>query len=181
MAAHRFTLTYPRYGTINPIPKDASGNDVEPTPTDKALLALYHVPVTGLFEPLPFKQSALRNSYADERDSRSSLYNGGKGCLYEPQLCDWEWRYQSLQYSLPNNQTDTTTYKKIAWGSSAYYGSGPSLPYVYDSPTTKEPFNGFPASGRITYSICLVLGKTIPDGLTRLAATGPVYDCAGKP
>ena len=53
MAAHRFTLTYPRYGTINPIPKDASGNDVEPTPTDKALLALYHMPVTGLFEVDP--------------------------------------------------------------------------------------------------------------------------------
>src|SRR5205823_8366668 len=31
MAAHRFTLTYPRYGTVNPIPKDADGNDVEPT------------------------------------------------------------------------------------------------------------------------------------------------------
>src|SRR5207248_1827802 len=46
MAAHRFTLTYPRYGTVNPIPKDASANDVEPTPTDKALLALYHMPVT---------------------------------------------------------------------------------------------------------------------------------------
>lgn len=274
-AAHRFTLSYPRYGTIDPIPKDANGNDVSPTPVDPGSLKLYHLPVAttwffedgadyprievkvgfgdvpgpdrvnfdmrgpygvmlfddrrdrvvdrviwgdrrhfttlakpatrgsawtwslkndggryhaliaggfemGLFETKPFTKSGTADSYSDERGSRSSIYNGGKGCLYEPQLlpCDWEWPYQSLQYSLPSNKTDPTTYKKIAWGSSAYYGSGPSLPYVYDTSTTRERFNGFPSAGQIVYSVCLVLGATIPDGLTRAAAAGPAYNCA---
>jgi hypothetical protein len=150
--------------------------------------ARYHALIAGpyemgLFEPRPFRQSALKDAYADERGSRSSVYNGGAGCLYEPQLlpCDWEWPYQSLQYSLPPNRTDPTTYKKIAWGSSYFYGTGPSLPYVYDSPDTRERFNGFPGSGRIVYSVCLVLGETIPVGLTRLAAAGPAYNCAEEP
>jgi hypothetical protein len=216
LEAHRFYTSYPRYGTVDPIAKDADGNDVAPTPTDKAALALYHMQVVitwffqdgtdyprietqvwfgdvpgpdrvnfdirgpygvmrfdngadlnvdrviwgdryhfatlgtpatrgsawvwiakntgaryhaliagkfemGLFEPRPFAQSALRDGYADERGSRSSVYNGGDGCMDEDQLipCDWEWPYQSLQYSLPDNRTEPSNYKKIAWGSSA--------------------------------------------------------------
>jgi hypothetical protein len=275
LSAHRFTMTYPRYGTVAPIPKNANGNDVSKTPTDPAALALYHLPITitwyfedgtdyprietridfgdvpgpdrvnfdirgpygvmrfdngtdknvdrviwgdrrhfttlgkpatrgsawkwseknhgaryhaliagsyemGLFEPKLFKDSALRDGYADERGSRSTVFNGGNGCLYQDQLipCDWEWPYQSLQYSLPNNRVDPTNYKKIAWGSSAFYGTGPSLTRVYDSPTTSEPFKGYPASHRIVYSVCVVLGLTVPGGLTRQAAAGP-YSCAG--
>jgi len=278
MAAHRFTLTYPRYGTIDPIPKKPNGSDSALTPADPAKLKLYHLPVAttwyfedgtddprievqlsfgdvpgpdlvnfdmrgpygvmrfdnsvnrivdrviwgdryhfttigqpatrgsawtwtakndgaryhaliaggfemGLFEPAPFGKSALRDSYADERGSLSSTYNGGNGCLYEPQIlpCDWEWPYQSLQYSLPANQTDPTNYKKIAWGSAYYYGTGASLPYVYDTPTTRERFNGFPTARRLVYSVCVVLGETVPAGLTRLAAAGPAYSCAGRP
>ena len=150
--------------------------------------ARYHALIAGgyemgLFEPRPFARSMLRDSFADERGKRSSVYNGGNGCLDQPQLlpCDWEWPYQSLQYSLPRNMTDPSNYKKIAWGSSPFYGSGPSLPRVYDSPTTSQPFNGFPASHRITYSVCLVLGATIQGGLTRVAAAGPSYNCAVLP
>ena len=278
MAAHRFTMRYPRYGTINPIAKNADGEDVSRTPVNPAALKLYHLPITitwyfqdgtdypriqtdvgfgdvpgpdrvnfdvrgpygvlrfdnganlnvlrviwgdryhfttlgspatrgsawtwnaanhgaryhaliagayemGLFEPAPFIHRALADSYADERGSRSSVYNAGHGCLYEPQLipCDWEWPYQSLQYSLPDNRTQPTNYKKIAWGSSAYYGTGRSLSRVYDSATTFEAFNGFPANRKITYSVCVVLGATIPGGLTRSAAVGPLYRCAGQP
>jgi hypothetical protein len=278
MAAHRFTTTYPRYGTVDPILKDANGNDVSPTPINPAALALYHMPITiiwyfadgtdypriethvgfgdvpgadrvnfdvrgpygvmrfdngrndnvdrviwgdryhfttlgkpatrgsawkwlarnrgarynaliagkyemGLFEPRPFTKSALRDAYADERGSESSVYNGGNGCKYQDQLipCDWEWPYQSLQYSLPNNKTDPTSYKKIAWGSSYFYGTGPSLPIIYDSPTTTQTFNGYPATHKITYSVCVVLGLTGPGGLTRQAAAGPNYNCAGQP
>jgi len=278
MAAHRFTMSYPRYGTIDPIAKDADGNDVAATPIDPAQLALYHLPITitwyfqdgtdypmietqvgfgdvpgpdrvnfdvrgpygvmrfdndtdvnvdrviwgdryhfatlgkpatrgsawiwqrrnsgarytaliagkyemGLFEPRPFKQSALRDGYADERGNTSTAYRNGKGCNGEAQLipCDWEWPYQSLQYSLPDNKTDPSNYKKIAWGSSPYYGTGPSLPLIYDSPTTSERFVGYPASHRLVYSICIVLGLTVPDGLTRQAAAGPNYSCAAKP
>ena len=278
-AAHRFTMTYPRYGTVDPIPKDADGNDVSKTPTNPAAHALYHMPIAiiwyfqdgtdyprieitvgfgdipgpdrvnfdvrgpygvmrfdngqnrnvdrviwgdryhfttlgspatrgsgwiwkgnnqgaryhaliagkyemGLFEPRPFTESALRDAYADERGSRSSVYNGGGGCKYQAQLipCDWEWPYQSLQYSLPpNNQVDPTNYKKIAWGSSPFYGTGPSLPRVYDSPNTWQKFNGYPAKHKLIYSICVVLGITVPGGLTRQAAAGPDYNCAGQP
>jgi hypothetical protein len=278
-AAHRFTTTYPRYGTIDPIPKDANGNDVELTPTDPNALALYTKQITitwyfqdgtdypriefrvgfgdvpgpdrvqfdvrgpygvmrfdngrdrnvdrviwgdryhfatlgkpatrdsawvwhgrnkgarynaliagnfemGLFEPRPFKDSALRDSWAEERGSRSSVHNNGNGCKDANQLipCDWAWAYQSLQYSLPyNNNAAPTNYKKIAWGSSPFYGTGPSMTVVWDSLTTTQKFNGFPASGKIIYSICVVLGLTVPNGLTRQAAAGPDYDCAGQP
>lgn len=278
MAAHRFTMSYPRYGTIDPIPKDADGNDVTASPTDPAQYALYHLPITitwyfqdgtdyprvetivgfgdvpgpdrvnfdvrgpygvmrfdndtdvnvdrvmwgdryhfvtlgkpatrgsswiwqrrnagarytaliagrfemGLFEPTPFRQSALRDGYADERGNTSTAYRNGKGCDGEAQLipCDWEWPYQSLQYSLPDNKTDPSNYKKIAWGSSPYYGTGPSLTTVFDSPTTSERFVGYPNSHRIVYSTCIVLGLTVPSGLTKQAAAGPTYSCAGNP
>jgi hypothetical protein len=275
LLAHRFTMTYPRYGTVDPIEKDADGNDVAPTPTDPNKLALYHLPITimwtfqdgtdyprimttvsfgdvpgpdrvnfdirgpygvmvfdnnvdrvvstvmwgdrfhfktlgkpatrgsswiwqrhntgaryhaliagsfemGLFEPTPFKTSALRDGYADERHSRSSVYRNGQGCDGEDQLipCDWEWPYQSLQYSLPENRNEPANYKKIAWGSSAYYGSGPSLPLVYDTANTAERFKGFPNNRKIVYSICVVLGLTVKGGLTQQAAAGPDYNCA---
>lgn len=274
--AHRFTLAYPRYGTLNPIPKDAGGNDVSKTPIDKALLKLYSLPITiiwvfqtgtdfpriqtsvglnnvpgpdrvnfdlrgpygvmnfdnggnnliakamwgdryhftttvapltrnrawtwrsanqgarynaliaggfemGLVEPRKFAQSALVDGYSDGRGKTSALYNGGKGCPDQNQLipCDWEWPYQSAQYSLPyNNPNGGTTFEKIAWGTAPFWGTGASLPKVYDTSTTSEPFNGFPASKRITYNICVVLGRTIAGGLTKSIAAGPAYNCA---
>jgi hypothetical protein len=280
MAAHRFTTSYPRYGTIDPIPKGPDGADVSPTPIDPAAFVRYQMPIVitwyfqdgtdyprietnvgfgdipgpdrvnfdvrgpygvmrfdngtdrdvdrviwgdryhfatfgkpvtrgsawiwrgrndgaryhaliagqfemGLFEPRLFAESALRDAYADERGSRSSVYNDGNGCLYQTQLipCDWEWPYQSLQYSLPYDEEvpSPTSYKKIAWGSSFFYGTGPSLPFIYDSPDTTQKFNGFPARRKIVYSICVVLGITVAGGLTRQAAAGPAYNCAGTP
>jgi hypothetical protein len=276
-AVMNLTTTYPHYGTIAPIPKDADGNDVKPTPTDKSKLKLYHLPITitwyfqsgkdypriqitfgfgdvpgpdrvnfdvrgpygvlrfdnntdinvtraiwgdryhfttlgspakrgsawtwnsknagarynaliagtyemGLFEPRKFP-GVLADSYADERGSTSTLYRGGKGCDGEAQLipCDWEWPYQSLQYSLPDNKTGASNYKKIAWGSSPYYGTGTSLTAVFDTGNTSEKFVGFPSSKKITYSICVVLGTTVSGGLTRKAAAGPTYSCPGNP
>jgi len=277
-ASHQFTTSYPRYGTIAPIKKDANGDDVKKSPIAKSAYQLYHLPVTitwffesgkdsprietkvgfgdipgpdranfdvrgpygvlrfdndtdknvttviwgdrfhfitldspvtrgsgwtwnaanrgarytaliagsyemGLYEPKKFAQSALRDGYADERGMTSTTYRNGKGCDGEAQLipCDWEWPYQSLQYSLPNDKTTPSNYKKIAWGSSPYYGTGPSLRTVFDSPNTSENFNGYPASKAVTYSICVVLGQTEASGLTRAAAAGPTYSCAGLP
>lgn len=277
-AAHRFTLTYPRYGTITPIPKDPNtGEDVQPTSTDPAESRLYNVgisiiwvfqdgtdyprvrtlidmskvrradrvnfdirgpygvlnfddggnrlidrvmwgdrfhfttlgkPLTrnsawtwnrrnrgarytaliagdyemGLLEPRKFTDSALVDGWSDEaRGSTSAAYNGGNGCPFQDQLlpCDWEWPYQSAQYSLPYDNPDgATNFEKIAWGSAAYYGTGPSLPRVYDGPGRSRPFDGFPDSRRIVYSVCVVLGRTVPGGLTRSVAAGPTYNCA---
>lgn len=277
-AAHRFALSYPRYGTIAPITKDANGNDVQPTPIDPAKLRLYSLPVyitwifqsgtdypriqtavslasvgpdrvnfdlrgpygvlvfdngidalidkavwgdrfhfasvskpltrnsqwawsqknngarynaliagryeMGLLEPRPFANGALADGYSEERGRASAGFNNGNGCKYEPQIlpCDWEWPYQSAQYSLPyNNRNAPTSGKKIAWGSAAFYGTGPSLTKAYDTSTTWEPINGYPASKTLFYAVCVVLGETVPGGLTRAAAVGPTYNCASPP
>lgn len=127
----------------------------------------------GLFEPLAFAKSKTADAYADERGSTSSAYNHGKGCKGEKQLipCDWEWPYQSLQYSLPYGDNDApTNFKKMAWGSAAFYGTGGSLKRVYDTARTSEPLHGWPKSGKLEYSVCVVLGLTTPSGLTRDAA-----------
>jgi len=131
----------------------------------------------GLYEPLPFASSALAHGYANARGRASASYNGGVGCNDgTPQRlpCDWEWPYQSLQYSLPYDDVDApTTGKKIAWGSAAFYGVGPSLPYVYDTGTTRQPFVGWPASRTLRYGVCVVLGATTANGLTKTAAATP--------
>jgi hypothetical protein len=61
-----------------------------------------------------------------------------------------------------------------------FYGTGPSLPMVSDSPGTFETFNGFPDSRVLTYRICVVLGATTPAGLTRTAAAQPSQNCASE-
>ncbi len=127
----------------------------------------------GLFEPKPFAKSALADAYADERGSTSAAYNNGNGCIGETQLipCDWDWPYQSIQYSLSYDDNNApTNFKKMAWGSSAYYGTGKSLKRVYDTSSTNEPLRGWPKNEEIDYSLCLVLGLTTTDGLTRDAA-----------
>ncbi len=270
-AAHLFTMSYPRYGTIDPIPKDASGEDSSPTPVDPTALQRYRLPVgitwffeegtdfprirtnvnlanvavadrvnfdvrgpygvmdfdradlpisrvmwgdrlhfkslgnpltrnrgwtwnqanagarytamtagpseVGLFEPREWTSSALVHGFAYGRGRTSNGY----GCTGEGWVlpCDWEWPYQSAQYSLPYDDPDgSTTYEKIAWGSAPFYGAGPSLPQVYDSPTHSNAFVGFPANKRITYDVCVVLGRTITGGMTRSVAAGPDYRCA---
>jgi hypothetical protein len=135
----------------------------------------------GLFEPELFAKSKLADGYADERGNTSTVYNGGNGCEGETQIipCDWEWPYQSIQYSLPyisesdpDANSQPTSFKKMAWGSSIFYGTGQSLTQVYDSPTTSESFRGWPKSKTIAYSICVVLGLTTATGLTHdVAAT----------
>lgn len=276
-AGHRFTLDYPRYGTVQPIAKDANGNDVSPTPFALGALKKYTTPVAitwvfqtgtdfpriqttvslaelpgpdrvnfdirgpygvmnfdnganrpvaramwgdryhfstspvpltrnrnwtwnapnsgaryqalvagsyemGLFEPKRFAISAWVDGWAGARGRTSATYNGGNGC--RPDLdqlipCDWEWPYQSAQYSLPYDDSDgTTTFEKIAWGSAPFWGTGPSMTEVYDTNSKSRPFKGFPANKRITYSVCVVLGRTIAGGLTKSAAAGPDYRCA---
>lgn len=138
----------------------------------------------GLFEPKPFTATALVDSYADERGSTSAIYRNGKGCDGEKQLipCDWEWPYQSLQYSLPYGANNTpTNFKKMAWGSTAFYGTGTSLKDVFDSSTTSEKFRGWPKNEILRYSVCVVLGLTTADGLTRDAAANQTGCATTKP
>lgn len=137
----------------------------------------------GLYEPRSLAKTQLTSSYSDGRGLTSATYHGGNGC---PDLagqllpCDWEWPYQSLQYSLSYDDVDEpTTGKKIAWGSAPYYGAGPTLPEVYDSPETSQPFVGYPDGGLIRYSTCVVLGPTTKNGLTKAAAApSGKYSCA---
>jgi hypothetical protein len=136
----------------------------------------------GLFEPTPYASSAIRDGYSEARSKTSATYNSGHGCPSQAQKlpCDYEWPYQSSQYELPyNNPLGTTTSEKIAWGSSALYGT--SVPAVYDG-TQSVPFVGFPANKLIEYKVCLVLGVRISGGLTSAIAAQPAnnYKCATK-
>jgi hypothetical protein len=133
----------------------------------------------GLIEPRPFSKSGLNDGYSDGRGKNSATYFNGNGCPDPVQRipCDYEWPYQSSQYELPyDNQNGTTTSEKIAWGSAPYYGM--SVTSTYDG-TTSVPFVGFPTSKIIQYHVCLVLGRLVPGGLTRMTAVqGQGYNCA---
>ncbi|MDR4306132.1 hypothetical protein IHQ68_05815 [Chelatococcus sambhunathii] len=133
----------------------------------------------GLVEPLPFSGSKINDGYADGRGQTSSTYDAAAaGCGGQKLPCDWEWPYQSAQYSLPASVNGTTTYEKIAWGSTAYYGT--SLKSTYDG-TTSAPFDGFPAAGYTAYDVCVVLDKTVRGGLTPARALGGGdYNCASS-
>ena len=135
----------------------------------------------GLYEPAKFAHSKLDDGFSEERGSTSAAFNQGRGCAEgETQLlpCDWEWPYQGVQYSLPTHANSTpTNFKKIAWGSTAFYGAGAGLPQVFDTSSTSEPIVGFPASRHIDYNVCILLGRTIANGLTRAAAAGKA-NCA---
>lgn len=270
--AHRFRLTYPRYGTTSPIPKNADGEDVSATPITPESFKLYSLPVTltwmfetgrdyprikvnvslanvpgpdlvnfdirapygvldfdnggnspistvmwgdryhfkntnspltrnsgwtwnqpnngarynaliaggfemGLFEPKKFSKSKLGDGFAFGRGSTSAAYRCDDQDEALP--CDWEWPYQSAQYSLPyDNNNAPTTFEKIAWGTAPYWGTGSSMTRVWDSSTTTEAFQGFPPNKIISYDICIVLGKTIAGGLTKSVAGKTNYNCA---
>lgn len=121
----------------------------------------------GLFEPAPASASALTDGYAAERSYTSTSYAGDGGisndsCASQDQQTlpsDGDWPYQSVQYSLPcpptrNFLTTPTDGTKIAWGSSAYYGS--ELTEVYNG-FESLPIDAFPANDQLSYSVCLVL------------------------
>lgn len=270
--AHRFRLSYPRYGTTSPIPKNADGEDVSPTPITPESFKLYSLPVTltwifengkdyprikisvslakvpgpdlvnfdirapygvldfdngannaistvmwgdryhfkntnapltrnspwtwnqpntgarytaliaggyemGLVEPVKFASSRLGDGFAFGRGETSASYRCDDQDEALP--CDWEWPYQSAQYSLSyDNNNEPTTFEKIAWGTAPYWGTGSSMTEVWDSSTTTEAFRGFPANKTISYDICIVLGRTVPGGLTKSVAGKTNYNCA---
>jgi hypothetical protein len=146
----------------------------------------------GLFEPAKLANTATVDGYANERGFNSIRYAKAGGtsvssCSGSPAQIlpsDGTWPYQSVQYSLPCGVpfNTPTNGKKIAWGTTSYYGT--SLTAVYNGQTS-FPFNGFPASNQLGYSVCLVLGH--PGGsttsLTKTVAatyahTTPVSNCA---
>ena len=146
----------------------------------------------GLFEPAKVSASSTVDGYANERGFTSASFAAAGGASYSScpsgaqQILpsDGTWPYQSVQYSLPcgSGQFNTPTNgKKIAWGTTAYYGT--SLNAVYNGKKSFA-FNGFPANHNLGYSVCLVLGE-FPTGksLTALAAATyakvtPASSCA---
>jgi hypothetical protein len=144
----------------------------------------------GLYEPTAAAASATVDGWAGERGYTSASYAAAGGKSYsscggtETIPTDGEWPYQSLQYSLPCGSANlgvTTTGKKIAWGSTAFFGT--SLSAVYNGQQSYA-FNGFPAARRLAYSVCLVLGEQAAGvSLTSAAAAAyakakPVSKCA---
>jgi endo-1,4-beta-D-glucanase Y len=153
----------------------------------------------GLFEPTPASVSALTDGYAAERGFTSASYAAAvaageqspslSSCPGEPAQTlpsDGTWPYQSLQYSLPCRAqtakflTTPTDGKKLAWGSSAYYGT--SLTSVWNG-VRSYPIEAWPAAHKLDYSVCLVLGWASndpakflhPDFGTYLAAAAADY------
>jgi len=123
----------------------------------------------GLFEPIPSGKSLFTDGWANSR--------GKTGNQLPP---DYQWPYQSLNYSLQGN--DPTTGKKIAWGSSPFYGT--SVSTVYAGEGLAQPF----AYGKkaqtakyapsVDYSICVVVGQSSNNAsLTEGAASQPVPPC----
>ena len=121
----------------------------------------------GLFEPVNVRSSASVDDYDTERGNTNVSYanNGGKSFSSCPSgkqqvlPSDGSWPYQSVQYSLScvASQFNTPTrFKKLAWGTTAYFGT--SLTSVYNGQKTYA-FDGFPSSHQLDYSVCLVLGK----------------------
>jgi len=133
----------------------------------------------GLFEPANVSSSATVDGYSAERGYTSASYAAAGGqsfsaCNSGAQQVlpsDGEWPYQSVQYSLPCGAGEfgtPTTFKKFAWGTTAYYGT--SLTGVYNGQRGYN-FDGFPASHTVGYSVCLVLGEfTAGKSLTSAAA-----------
>jgi hypothetical protein len=148
----------------------------------------------GLFEPAKASASATVDGYAAERGFTSASFaaRGGfsvSSCHGSPAQVlpsDGTWPYQSLQYSLPcgsGTETEPTIGKKIAWGTTAFEGA--SLTAVYNGQSS-FPFNGFPASHVLAYSLCLVLAEpgTAGKSATQSAAASyakatPAGSCAG--
>jgi hypothetical protein len=124
----------------------------------------------GLFEPVRANSSSTTDDYTNERGYTSASYAAAGGTSYsscdsgatQVLPSDGEWPYQSVQYSLPctaGSFSTPTTGKKIAWGSSAYYGTSQTSLY---NGQASYPFNGFPSSLKLAYSVCLVLAEYQP-------------------
>ncbi len=143
----------------------------------------------GLYEPARATASALVDGYSAERGFTSASFAASGGTSFsqcgDKQVLpsDGEWPYQSVQFSLPcggANLNTPTNGKKMAWGSTAYIGT--SLTAVYNGQKSFA-FNGFPASNKVAYGVCLVLGKTTNGALTKPAAAAyakpnPIPQCA---
>lgn len=135
----------------------------------------------GLFEPRTFQTSALRDGWSGSRGKTSSTVGFGDGCggaVAQELPSDWEWPYQSVQYSLPCNKVDQTSFKKMSWGSISYYGAGSQINAAWDTSSTSSPFVGYPASKAVQYDVCLVLGRATIAGLTKTAASLATTTCA---
>jgi hypothetical protein len=118
------------------------------------------------------------SGYAPNRGLTSA--GSGHGLLSDA-FADWEWPFQSAQYD-GVSAAAATTGRKFAWGSSPLYGSANTLQYLND--TTSVAIVGRPASGRLTYRVCVVLGRSpftdvAKVSLTRAKASAPAsLSCA---
>ncbi len=133
----------------------------------------------GLFEPLPSSKTSLVDGYAAERGFTNASFAVAEPASADqcgdPQTLpsDGTWPYQSVQYSLPckaqssSYLTQTTTGKKIAWGSSSLYGS--EVTSVFNG-QKNHPIS-FSPTIKLKYSVCLAL-SAVPPVLSRIFWSG---------
>jgi len=121
------------------------------------------------------------SGYSSHRGSNGSGFYLATGGIEQ-----WEWPFQSAQYS--GGAADggwlaaTPIYgKKFAWGSAPFYGSNLDTVYLNDSVSVS--IDPYPAGGVITYRTCWVMGKSTyvgvgTAGLTQTAAASATPSCA---
>ena len=129
----------------------------------------------GLVEtPLNGETALVYSGWADTR----GLDSAGSGrALLSSAFPDWQWPFQSAQYSGLSSGS-ATTFKKFAWGSSNLYGSANTVQYLNDTLSV----NLTPHPNKLTYRTCLVLGLSTYDAvtygsLTRTEATSAASKC----
>lgn len=121
------------------------------------------------------------SGYSSHRGSDGSGFYLAAGGIEQ-----WEWPFQSAQYSGGAGDGgwlagEPIYGKKFAWGSAPFYGS--SLDTVYLNDTTSVPIHPYPAGGVITYRTCWVMGKSTyagvgTAGLTQTVAASAAPSCA---
>jgi hypothetical protein len=117
------------------------------------------------------------SGYSDNR-GKSKATTGNN--LLSAGFADWEWPFQSAQYAGLTAAAAATS-KKLAWGSSALYGSANTQQYL--TPALAKDLTAYPPGGSLVYRVCLVTGvSTFSDGaqvgLTRTAAASASPSCS---
>lgn len=136
----------------------------------------------GLFEmKLGGDAGLVYSGYSSHRGGNGSGFYLAAGGIEQ-----WEWPFQSAQYSGAADDggwlAGAPIYgKKFAWGSAPFYGS--SLDTVYLNDTVSVPIDPYPAGGVITYRTCWVMGESTyagvgTAGLTQTVASRAAPNCA---
>lgn len=176
-SAYHFTTLAPAAGNLTTAAGWTWDEPMGSTRPYHALLArsgtvLYEL---GLVETEP---ALVYSGWSGNRGT-SSAKSGHR--LLSDDFADWEWPFQSAQYSGVSANAPTT-FKKFAWGSSNLYGSTATTQWLND----ERSVSLVATPPVLRYRTCLIFGRsTFNDatrrGLTRTAAEAASLPCPTDP